>query len=110
LAYAILRHRVLDIQVIIRQGLQYAFARGAVLAVVPALGILLVFDLALNSHEPLALILRARGWVYATLGGLALVAYWRRKPWLEALDRRFFRQRYNAQRLLRDVVGEIRDP
>lgn len=107
-AYAILRHRVLDIQVIIRQGLQYAFARGAVLAVVPALGILLVFDLALNSHEPLALILRARGWVYAALGGLVLAAYWRRKPWLEALDRRFFRERYNAQRLLRDVVEEIR--
>jgi tRNA A-37 threonylcarbamoyl transferase component Bud32 len=109
LAYAILRHRVLDIQVIIRQGLQYAFARGAVLAVVPALGILLVFDLALNSHEPLALILRARGWVYAGLGGLVLAAYWRRKPWLEALDRRFFRERYNAQRLLRDVVEEIRE-
>ncbi len=108
-AYAILRHRVLDIQVIIRQGLQYALARGAVLAVVPVLGAILVFDLAVNSHEPLAHILRARGWVYAALGALALVAYWRRKPWLEALDRRFFRERYNAQRLLRDVVGEIRE-
>jgi tRNA A-37 threonylcarbamoyl transferase component Bud32 len=80
-----------------------------VLAVVPVLGILLVFDLALNRQEPLALILQARGWVYAGLGGLALVAYWRRKSWLEALDRRFFRERYNAQRLLRDVVEEIRD-
>jgi hypothetical protein len=33
-AYAILRHRVFDIQVIIRQGLRYALARGAVLGVV----------------------------------------------------------------------------
>ena len=49
-AYAILRHRVFDIQVIIRQGLQYALARGAVLGVVPALGAILLLDLAINSR------------------------------------------------------------
>jgi serine/threonine-protein kinase len=108
-AYAILRHRVLDIQVIIRQSLRYALARGAVLGVVPVLGGILVLDLAVNREEPLAHILQARGWVYAALGGLALLAYWRRQPWLEALDRRFFRERYNAQRLLREVAGEIRE-
>ena len=108
-AYAILRHRVFDIQVIIRQGLQYALARGAVLGLVPALGGILLLDLAVNSRQPLADILAARGWIYAGLSGLALVAYWRRKPWLENLDRRFFRERYDAQRILRDVVGEIRE-
>jgi serine/threonine-protein kinase len=109
LAYAILRHRVFDIQVIIRQGLQYAMARGTVIGVVPAIGALLILDLALNSQEPLAAIMQSRGWIYAGLSGLALVTYWQRKPWLEALDRRFFRERYNAQRVLRDVVEEIRE-
>jgi tRNA A-37 threonylcarbamoyl transferase component Bud32 len=109
LAYAILRHRVFDIQVIIRQGLQYAMARGTVIGVVPAIGALLVLDLALNSQEPLAAILQSRGWIYAALSGLALITYWQRQPWLEALDRRFFRERYNAQRVLRDVVEEIRE-
>ena len=108
-AYAILRHRVFDIQVIIRQGLQYALARGAVLGLVPALGGILLLDLAVNSRQPLADILAARGWIYAGLSGLALVAYWRRKPWLESLDHRFFRERYDAQRILREVVGEIRE-
>jgi tRNA A-37 threonylcarbamoyl transferase component Bud32 len=108
-AYAILRHRVFDIQVIIRQGLQYALARGAVLGVVPVLGGILLLDLAVNSRQPLADILRARGWIYAGLGGLALLAYRQRKPWLETLDRRFFRERYDAQRILREVVGEIRE-
>ena len=108
-AYAILRHRVFDIQVIIRQGLQYALARGAVLGLVPVLGAILLLDLAINSRQPLADILKARGWVYAGLGGLALVVYWRRKPWLENLDRHFFRERYDAQRILREVVGEIRE-
>ncbi len=108
-AYAILRHRVLDIQVIIRQGLQYALARGAVLGLVPALGVILVADLAVHSSQPLASILRARGWIYAALGVLAFVAYARRKQWLDALDRRFFRERYDAQRVLREVVEEVRE-
>jgi len=109
MAYAILRHRVFDIQVIIRQGLQYALARGSVIGVVPAIGALLILDLILNSQEPLATIMRNRGWIYAGLSTLALITYLQRKPWLETLDRRFFRERYNAQRLLRDVVDEIRE-
>lgn len=109
LAYAMLRHRVLDVAIVIRQGLQYALARGAVIGVVPALAGILVLDLSINSDEPLAAIIQARGWIYAALGGVALVAYWQRKPWLEALDRRFFREQYNAQRVLRDVVDEIRE-
>jgi hypothetical protein len=34
--------------------------------------------------------------------------YWKRREWLASIDRRFFRDRYNAQQVLRDVVGEIR--
>jgi hypothetical protein len=48
------------------------------------------------------------GWIYAILGLMVLVISWWRKSWQEALDRRFFRERYNAQRLLRNVVEEIR--
>jgi eukaryotic-like serine/threonine-protein kinase len=106
--YSILRHRAFDIQVIIRQGLQYALARRAVLGLVPALAAMLIVDLAINSRQPLVVILRSRGWVYALLGGLAVLIYARRRQWLESLDRRFFRDRYNAQRLLREIVEEIR--
>jgi serine/threonine-protein kinase len=107
-AYAILRHRVFEIPVIIRQGLQYALARGAVLGVVPVLAGLLLIDLAGNRQQPLAEILSERGWVYGGLAALALFAYWRRNQWLEAIDKRFFRERYNSERILRDVVEEIR--
>jgi serine/threonine-protein kinase len=107
--YAIIRHRAFDIQVIIRQGLQYALARGAVLGVVPVLAAMLVVDLAFNSQQPLIEILRERGWIHVGLSGLALLSYSKRKQWLDALDRRFFRERYDAQRLLRDTVKEIRE-
>lgn len=106
-AYAILRHRVFGIQMIIRQGLQYALARGVVLALVPAVAAILALDLALNRQRPLAEILEVRGWIYLMIVALALTLYWRRKPWLEAIDRRFFRERYDAQRLLHDILAEI---
>src|SRR5713101_2038020 len=107
-AYAILRHRLFDVRVILRQGLQYALARGVLLTVVPALGIMLLADLLFHGQQPLVEILRARGWTYIVLGGLAAAAYVKRQGWLEALDRRFFRERYDAQLLLREVVEEVR--
>jgi tRNA A-37 threonylcarbamoyl transferase component Bud32 len=107
-AYAILRHRLFDIRVIVRRGLQYALARGVLLTAVPALGILLVADLLLHGQQPLLQILRERGWIYIVLGGLAAAAYVKRRKWREALDRHFFRERYDAQRLLREVVEEVR--
>jgi len=108
-AYAILRHRVFDLGVIVRQGLQYALARGVLLTVVPALGALLLADLLLHGQQPLLEILRGRGGVYVVLGGLAATAYVKRQHWLESLDRRYFRERYDAQRLLREVVEQVRE-
>ena len=108
-AYAILRHRLFDIRVMVRQGLRYALARGVLLSVVPALAAIFVIDLVVHGDQPLLAILKSRGWVYAALGGLALLAHAKRRRWLEALDRRFFRERYDAQRLLREVAEEVRE-
>jgi hypothetical protein len=108
-AYSILRHRLLDIRVIIRRGLQYTLARGTLLTFVPALAILLALDLSLNRRQTIADIFRVRGWVYATLGSLALFAYKRRKTWMEKLDKRFFREQYNSQRILASVLEDIRE-
>ena len=107
-AYAVLRHRLFDVGVLIRQGLQYAVARGALLSLVPLLAAVLVADAFLHGDQPLITVLAMRGWVYAAVGGMALFAHVRRKRWLEALDRRFFRERYDAQRLLRESVEDIR--
>jgi len=108
LAYAILRHRVLGIQVVIRQGVQYALARGVVLGLIPTLVAILALDLVIHRQQPLAAILQARGWIYAGLAALAFALHARRKQWLEALDRRFFRERYDARKILGEVVEEVR--
>jgi len=104
--YSILRHRLLDIRVIVRQGVQYAVTRGAVLSVVPILGVILVVDLLVHGDQPLIGILEMRGWVYLALGVAAVAAHSMRRRWGEAIDRRFFREQYDARRLLREVAGE----
>ncbi len=108
MAYAVVRHRVLEIPTLLRLGLQYALARGVLVWVAPGVAALLVLDLILHGDQTVAAVLRERGWAYALLGVMALVARQRRQAWLEALDRRFFRERYDAQRLLREVMEEAR--
>ena len=107
-AYAILRHRLFDVSVIIRQGVQYALARRLLLSVVPALTTLLLVDVTVHIDAGVLSTLQTRGWVYVTLGVFAIVAHTKRVEWQDSLDRRFFRERYDAQRLLRQVVEDIR--
>ena len=107
-AYAVVRHRVLGIPQLLRLGLQYAFARKLLLSLVPLLAGMLILDLLLHADQPLIDVLRARGWAYGGLGGLVLVAHTQRQRWLAALDLTFFRERYDAHRLLGEVVEEVR--
>jgi hypothetical protein len=107
-AYAIIRQRLFDVGIIIRQGLQYAFARRSILLLVPALAAGLVVDLVVHAERPLVDIIRARGWAYATLAVLAAVVYRNHERWMASLDRRFFRERYDAHQILRQVVEDVR--
>jgi eukaryotic-like serine/threonine-protein kinase len=107
-AYAILKQRLFDIDYIVRRSLQYALARRVLESLVPLAAAAFAIDLWINRQVSIGEILRARGWMYATLAGLAVIARLRRDVWLEGLDRRFFRERYNAQRVLRSISEEIR--
>ena len=106
-AYAILRHRLFDLPLIVRQGVRYALARRLLDALIPIVGALLLIEAVLHRNQPLSQMVQARWWWYA----LAVLALWvirhRREHWLAALDRRFFRERYDAERLLQSVVSQI---
>lgn len=107
-AYAILRHRLFDIGFIVRRSLQYALTRRVLVSIVPAILAIFFVDLWMNRQIALAEILRARLWMYVGLAGLAGVARVQRHHWLDALDRRFFRERHSAERLLRSITDDIR--
>jgi eukaryotic-like serine/threonine-protein kinase len=106
-AYAILRHRLFDVRVIIRQGVRYALARKLLISIVPIVILSLAADVYHNRDRAVAELFGVRAPAYLAVAAIALLAQWRRSAWLEALDRRFFRERYDAQRLLRGIVDEL---
>jgi eukaryotic-like serine/threonine-protein kinase len=108
IAYAILRHRIFDIGVAVRRGMQYLLARRVLVSTLPALGLVILVDVAVHREQTIGAVTAERGWFYAGIGAAALVARKKQRHWLDALDRRFFRERYNAEHLLRETAEELR--
>src|SRR5580692_6582899 len=107
-AYAVLKQRLFQVSFIVRQSLQYAVARGALLIPIPILAGILIFDLVVHKDQPFGALVSAHGWAYALMGVAGIVAHKKQSQWMEVLDRRFYREHYNAQHLLRQTVDEIR--
>jgi eukaryotic-like serine/threonine-protein kinase len=107
-AYATIRHRMFDVALIIRQGLRYTLARRLLFSLGPALVVVMIVDALLHHDQTIGAVIRAHGPFYGSLITIVVVASVRRDAWLEALDRRFFRERYNAQHVLHRLVEEIR--
>ncbi|HZI93875.1 MAG TPA: GAF domain-containing SpoIIE family protein phosphatase, partial [Patescibacteria group bacterium] len=107
LAYVIVVHRALDVRVVIRQGIQYAFARKGVqvLRVVLVVGILLAISAAASRPKTRQVdILRILG-----QGGMAIVAIGWMGEWvIRWTDRRFFREALDAERILNDLSEKVR--
>lgn len=107
-AYAILKQKLFDVRVIIRRGVQYALARRMLLGV-PAMAIgLMVVTVIAQGRQPLFSVLKTHAGSFVTVAALAVLASTQRQKWLSALDRRFFRDKYDAQQLFREIVEEIR--
>jgi eukaryotic-like serine/threonine-protein kinase len=107
-AYAVLKQRLFQVSFIVRQSLQYAVARGVLLIPIPILVGILIFDLIVHKDQPFGALLSAHGWAYGLMGVAGVVAHKKQSQWMEVLDRRFYREHYNAQQLLRQTVDEIR--
>jgi tRNA A-37 threonylcarbamoyl transferase component Bud32 len=107
-AYAILKQRLFDVRVIIRRGVQYALARRVLLAIpVVAIG-LLIANVLEQWRQPLFSVLKTHAATYVAVASLAALASTQRQKWLSMLDRRFFRDKYDAHQLFHQIVEEIR--
>jgi DNA-binding winged helix-turn-helix (wHTH) protein len=109
-AYAVLRHRLFDLSIIVRLGIRYALSKGVVLSFAPGLAILFLIDLWRHSERPLALAIRQESTGYLILAFLAVVAHFGRRRWLAALDRRFYRSRCDGRRVLSNFISKLRNP
>ncbi|MCI0356249.1 MAG: hypothetical protein L0099_14595, partial [Acidobacteria bacterium] len=108
-AYAILRHQVIPVSLIIRRSLQYLLAKNALrlLLALPLLG--LALTVYPNRDRTLAdLLFHNSLWFYASLlAAVALgLAYCHNLR--EGLDRRFFREAYQQDKILRELTEEVR--
>ncbi|HEX2123437.1 MAG TPA: protein kinase, partial [Thermoanaerobaculia bacterium] len=106
--YAVVRHRIFNVRVLVRRSLQYALARGTLLALMSLPVIGLALFLYANRDESLAVLLTGTPAVYLLLIVPLFLVIRYRKRLLEALDRRYFREQYDARRLLLHVVSIIR--
>jgi hypothetical protein len=107
--YAVLYQGALDYQSALRRAAQYALARYTLLALVALpLGAGVAFLYA-NRAEPLGDLLT--GWRFlalATVAAGAAVAFPLRYRLLAGLDRRYFREAYDARRVLRELTEKVR--
>ena len=106
MAYAIVVHRALDVRVVVRQGLQYVLARGGIRVI--QLGLMLAVGIAASALLAGGAGLARVAIVVAAL--LAIVALAGRfadrlRGWV---DRRFFREAYNAEQILSDLALQVR--
>jgi serine/threonine-protein kinase len=55
----------------------------------------------------MGMLLQSRWWWFTLVGAALVTVRSRRERWLRTVDRRFFRDRYDAQRLLRSIADQI---
>lgn len=107
--YAVLVHRVLDVKLIARRALHYTLARSSAIALAAAPLAALFAYLYRNRAQSLADLFsgsRLLLLLTAALAGAAALRYHR--PLLDAIDRRFFREQYDARQILTLLVDRIR--
>ncbi|MGC1485640.1 MAG: SpoIIE family protein phosphatase [Candidatus Acidiferrum sp.] len=107
LAYVIVVHRAMDVRVVIRQGLQYGLATTGTRVLQVVLGIFVIWTAVNLSLDPT----RSKPQKIAVVGwGVVLVIWLRRgaefvRKWI---DRRFFREAFNAEQILEALSEEVR--
>ncbi|MFL6196931.1 MAG: protein kinase domain-containing protein [Thermoanaerobaculia bacterium] len=107
--YAVLVHRVLDVRLIARRALQHALARSMALVLVAGPVAALAVYMWARREERISLVFtgpRVPLLISVILIGAAAFHY--RKTLIDAIDRRFFREQYDARQILTRLAERIR--
>lgn len=107
IAYGVLQHRLLDIHVAVRRSIQYMLAKRVLQAALSLPVVLIVARAAWNPG------LTVRDLLFGSYFSLAVMAVAAlgllcRRTLLLAVDRKFFREAYNQEQILRTLIEEIK--
>jgi hypothetical protein len=109
-AYAVARHKVIPVSFVVRRSLQYLLAKNALraLLILPILGI--VWNVGSNPDRTLGEILlnNSFSFYFFIAVGVADGVLMRSRV-NEWIDRRFFRQHYNQERLLYELIEDVKE-
>ena len=107
-AYAIVRHQVIPVKLIIRRGLQYLLAKNALrLAIaLPVVGLALSI-IANRSRSVSEMLLGSSLYFYIFIAAVALALVFRKRLG-EWVDRKFFRESYNQEKILRELTDDVK--
>lgn len=106
LAYVIVVQRAMDVRLVVRQGLQYALAKNGVQVIQLVMALAALFAAASliadssNRIEKLAVVLLGLALVPAAQKGAGRLRNW--------IDRRFFREAYDAEQVLSELSDQVR--
>jgi len=107
MAYVIVVQRAMDVRMVVRQGVQYAFARQGVfvvqlvvMAVISGVGLDYLESHRLNPFEQSLLVALGVGTIVQIRAQADRVHRW--------VDRRFFREAYNAEQILSELGEQVR--
>jgi len=110
MAYVIVVERALDVRLVVRQGVQYVLARGSI-RVLQVVGSIAVFYFTVDRLQDPEVISRNSLLRFAPIaaGVVGIVAVGRFGDRLRRwVDRRFFREAYDAEQLLAELATQVR--
>ena len=106
--YAIIKHRLFEINVVVRRGMQYLLAKN-VLQILFALPLVaLGYTIVSNRNQTVSDIV-SHNPVYLSLIAIAGVGLRFRRQLKDRIDRRFFREAYDQERILLGLIDEIKE-
>ncbi|HEV7905966.1 MAG TPA: protein kinase, partial [Pyrinomonadaceae bacterium] len=107
-AYAIVRHQVIPVKLIIRRGLQYLLAKNALrlLIALPVVGLVLSI-ISNRSRSVSEMLLGSSLYFYLFIAAIALALVFRKRLG-EWVDRKFFRETYNQEKILRELTDDVK--
>ncbi len=106
MAYVIVAHRAMDVRVVIRQGMQYVLARGGIRVIQLALTVAVTIAATSFLSGDAGLVR-----VALVVGGMAAIVAISGKfaeRLRRSVDRRFFREAYEADAILSDLASRVR--
>jgi sigma-B regulation protein RsbU (phosphoserine phosphatase) len=107
MAYVILVHRAMDVRVVLRQGLQYLLASAGVRALAVIVSVIIVFTAVSLSADDSVNRPRRITFMAGAIGLLFLIRRFadRMRRWI---DRKFFREAYDAEHILSELANRVR--